>query len=68
MKVSEVSTEPRKMAGVEELAQGNPSVDVEQLRDALLRIEEMRRQGLQKPRYNLSQPYERRPTRRSHVK
>ena len=36
----------------------NPQVDAEQMREAGTLIAELRKQGLQRPEFNLSMPYE----------
>ena len=44
-------------------AEDNPKVDIEQVREAQALLEELRRQGLVRPEYEIASPYERRPLR-----
>lgn len=47
----------------EELAKGNPQVDVDQLREAQDLLEELRRAGVSPQQYGINSPYQRKPAR-----
>lgn len=49
---------------VDEMVKNNPQVDGGQIREAQELIEELRREGVQKPSYGIESPYERRPLRK----
>ncbi len=65
--MSDSDSEPngggKPIPGVEEAAKTNPKVDVEQVREAQVLLEELRKQGLTRPEYDIASPYERRPLR-----
>jgi hypothetical protein len=48
---------------VDEVAERNPAVDVDKLREAQQLIEELRERGVIGPSYDIASPYERRPVR-----
>lgn len=47
----------------ETIAEGNTKIDIGQVREAQALLEELRRQGLVRPEYEIASPYERRPLR-----
>jgi hypothetical protein len=54
---------PRPPDPAEKMAEVNRNVDVGQVREAQALLEELRRQGLARPEYEIASPYERRPVR-----
>lgn len=50
---------------LDEIAATNPRVDADKVREATTAIEELRRQGVLGPSYDIASPYERRPLERA---
>ena len=65
--MSDSDSEPngagKPIPSIEEAAKSNPEVDVEKVREAQVLLEELRKQGLSRPEYDIASPYERRPLR-----
>ncbi len=47
-----------KKTDIDEIISNNPKVDAGQVREAQLLVQELRKQGLGRPEYNLTLPYQ----------
>jgi hypothetical protein len=53
-----------RIPDVEELAEGNPKVDVRQIREAYEMLKRLREEGVPGPRYGIASPHQGRKLRR----
>jgi hypothetical protein len=64
MSVTEQQHEAEKQReAIEEIAANNPAVDVEQVVEASRLVDELRKEGLGRPEYNIEPPYRSFPRR-----